>query len=133
MAKTEHVHKFKRHKYSTGRIIFFCALPDCSKKLAPALALGKKTLCWRCEQPFILNEYAVRLVKPHCEKCHQVRTVKEAFVFKPENSVIPIEDTETVKQLADLGVPPRQSSLADRLSKVVNSKKINFEEGEDEL
>lgn len=76
MAKTSHVHKFKRHTYKTGNVIFFCTLPDCSVKVAPALALGKRSICWRCGNPFEMNDYSVRLAKPHCSDCHKPKNQK---------------------------------------------------------
>lgn len=75
--KTKHVHKFRRHTHKTGNRIFFCALPDCNVKMNPALALGKKCICWRCGEEFILNEYSIRLAKPHCDNCHQPKGQKD--------------------------------------------------------
>jgi len=69
--KVEHICKLKRHTYETGSKIFFCALPKCTKKLKIGLALGKESICWRCGEPFIMNEYSIRLAKPHCEDCHK--------------------------------------------------------------
>lgn len=66
----KHTHKLKRHTYKTGNAIFFCAL-DCQFKISIPLALGKKSICWRCNNEFILTEYAIRLAKPHCENCHK--------------------------------------------------------------
>src|SRR5262249_23568700 len=75
--KEEHVHKFKRLKYKSGNTIFHCVLPDCVKKMNIALALGKRSICWRRGEPFILNEYSLRLSKPHCENCHKPKNDKE--------------------------------------------------------
>lgn len=75
VTKTQHICKFKRLKYKTGNTIFFCSLPDCNKKLNTALALGKRSICWRCGEPFIMNEYSLRLAKPHCENCHKPKNV----------------------------------------------------------
>jgi hypothetical protein len=70
----KHTHKFKRHRYKSGNEVYFCALPDCSVKIAPALALGKRTICWRCENEFVMTEYSVRLAKPHCLDCHKPKS-----------------------------------------------------------
>jgi len=94
MTKEKHVHKFKKIKYKSGTSIFFCTLPDCNVKVNPALALGKRCICWRCGEEFILTEYALRLVKPHCENCHkptkQVETERRE-ISKAVNS--PLNDT----------------------------------------
>lgn len=66
----KHTHKLRKIKYKSGNSTFFCVL-DCSFKISPALALGKKTICNRCGEEFILNEYSIRLTKPHCVRCHK--------------------------------------------------------------
>lgn len=76
MDKKNHTHKLKLIKYKSGNRTFFCVL-DCSYKINPSLALGKKVLCWRCGDEFSLTEYSMRLVKPHCPKCHKSKEVKE--------------------------------------------------------
>jgi len=71
MAKvSKHVHRLKKHKYvKTGNAVYFCTLPDCHFKIEAELALGKRVLCNLCNNEFIMNEYTVKLVKPHCENC----------------------------------------------------------------
>ena len=75
--KEKHIHKFRRHKYRTGSVVYFCAGGDCTIKMVPAMAIGKTSICWRCGEPFQMNEYSVRLAKPHCEKCHQPKASKD--------------------------------------------------------
>ncbi len=77
-SKSAHTHKFKRHRFNTGNVVYFCALPDCKVKIATALALGKRSLCWRCGEPFVLNEYSIRLAKPHCDNCHKPKVQRDA-------------------------------------------------------
>lgn len=77
MAKHQHVHKLRKHKYKTGNAVFFCTLPDCHYKIEVALALGKKSLCNICGDEFIMNEYTMKLIKPHCNNCGKVK-VKDA-------------------------------------------------------
>jgi len=67
----KHVHKFKRYTYkSTGNAVYFCALPDCNFKIGTEFALGKMCICWRCNQPFQMTQYSLRLAQPHCSNCH---------------------------------------------------------------
>jgi hypothetical protein len=77
--KSDHIHKFKRLRYKSGNEIFFCTLPDCNVKLNPALALGKRCLCWRCGESFILSEYSLRLAKPHCDACHKPKKIENVI------------------------------------------------------
>lgn len=129
--KPKHVHKFKRHKFKTGGFTFFCALPDCSKKLAPALALGKESICWRCGNPFIMTDYALRLVKPHCEDCHKPKHATQQSVQyqNTDNLVIPIQHPE-LQHPVDTGKVP---SLAERLSKAINGEKLDMNDEEEEI
>lgn len=73
--KDSHVHKLKKLKYKSGNEIFFCTLPDCTYKINPALALGKRAICWRCDNEFIMSEYVLRLTKPHCDSCHKPKNI----------------------------------------------------------
>lgn len=72
MKKLNHVHKFKRHKYKTGNAVYFCVL-DCHFKIEVPLALGTKTLCNLCNEEFSMNEYTIKLARPHCEKCSKIK------------------------------------------------------------
>lgn len=113
MTNQKHVHKLKKVRFKSGNVTFFCALPDCTFKINPALALGKTCECWRCGKTFILGEYALRLVKPHCDECHHSKNEKIEITgveFKPEELFIHTNAT-----------PPETStmSLADRLKQTI--------------
>lgn len=71
MAESKHTHKFRRKVYDSGNKIFYCTLPDCYFKIELGLSLGKISLCNRCNQPFEMNSYSIRLSKPHCPNCHK--------------------------------------------------------------
>jgi len=71
MAETKHVHKLRRRRYQNGTAVFFCVGDDCTFKIGTEFSLGKKTICWRCGEPFNLTPYSLTLAKPHCEACHK--------------------------------------------------------------
>ena len=74
MKKENHTHKFKRHTYkSTGSKVFHCVGDSCYFKIDVGLALGKASVCWRCGDVFKIDEYSIRLARPHCKKC-RIRT-----------------------------------------------------------
>lgn len=113
MAKQTHVHKLKRHKYNTGNQIFFCTLPDCNYKVDVALALGKKSLCNICGDEFIMSEYTIKLVKPHCTRCGKVKVTDQdgatRYVRKTADKVLLSVATDTT------------DNLRNRLESVVSS------------
>lgn len=69
--KPLHIHRYKRHSYKTGTLIFFCTNGSCTHKIEVALALGKPNLCNVCGKEFNLDEYALRLSKPRCINCRK--------------------------------------------------------------
>lgn len=112
MAEQKHVHKLKRHKFKTGSSIYFCSLPDCHYKIKTELAFGKKTICWRCGEEFIMNEYSIRLAKPHCEKCHKPKTTS----YDAETPINP----EIVRAPIPLPVEPLSGERTDVISSMRN-------------
>ncbi len=113
MTKSQHIHKFKRLKYKSGNSIFFCILPDCNQKINISLALGKRSICWRCGEPFIMTEYSLRLAKPHCNNCHKPKKEIRGATFKDA-----IEALDNIKEL----------SLADRLQQTIQQAQKQEEE-----
>lgn len=83
-----HIHQLKRHKFKTGSSIYFCVGDKCGFKIQPQLALGKMVICWRCNKPFKLNEYSIRLAKPHCNACHKNKEVDNSPEVEVKVNVI---------------------------------------------
>jgi len=117
--KIKHTHKLKRLKYKSGVSVFFCVL-DCNFKISVPLALGKKTICWRCGEEFLMNEYSIRLVRPHCSSCHKSKNDKDIKLWEKEASGEPIK--EDIKDLV------KTMSLSERLSQTINQSKEEEEE-----
>lgn len=133
--KTEkHIHKFRRHRYSSGNTVFFCALPDCKVKIDPALSLGKRSICWRCGEPFILSEYSIRLAKPHCENCHKPKSLPAEFTGYDSENVNPEMIVRApiplpIEPLSGQPVGDSVSSLKARLAGVLK-RAADEEDGE---
>ena len=119
--KNKHVHKFKKHTYKSGTSVYFCAQPDCSVKINPALALGKMTICWRCGEAFQMNDYSIRLVKPHCMNCHKS---KKELNHSIRNEAIIAHDkpSELGSELAAL-----RQRLSDAVNKISDKTEIENE------
>lgn len=105
-----HCHKLKRYTYpSTGSKVFFCVL-DCGFKVDQGLALGKKTICWRCGKETVMNEYSIRLARPTCPDCK-----------KSKNEIAESVQTPTIETISQAVAVSESSSLSDRLKKLTFS------------
>jgi hypothetical protein len=101
--KPNHTHKLRRHKYPSGNSVYFCTLPDCHYKIDVPLALGKRTVCNICGNEFIMNEYTIKLAKPHCLDCGKIK-VKDAegnsrYIKKVTNQILTGVATEVSQDL----------------------------------
>jgi len=72
MPVRKHTHQLRRLRYRTGTEIYFCTL-DCTFKIECSLALGKKSVCNLCGNEFVLNEYHIKLARPHCSDCSKTK------------------------------------------------------------
>lgn len=120
--KKDHIHKLKRVIYKSGNRVFFCALPDCTFKINPALALGKRSICWRCGKDFILTDYCLRLAKPHCENCHKPKNIDTSL--EEITGVTPNDIQEVMYTPEKVGV----LSLTERLNQTIQQAKQQEEE-----
>ena len=134
MTKNAHIHKLKRLKYKSGNTIFFCSLPDCTFKTNIALALGKRSLCWRCGESFIMSEYALRLAKPHCDQCHRPKGSEVPWIHESSET-----EKEAIKELMDSPLvksffPPKflpaeqEPSLAEKMQMELHKAQEKEEE-----
>jgi len=106
--KEKHNHKLKRHRFKSGNEVYFCALPECTYKITPALALGKRAICWRCGESFIMGDYSIRLAKPHCDKPKIIKDVG----FNADNHISIDEPIPVITTSSDL--KSRLSNLMHR-------------------
>ncbi len=53
-----HIHKYKRVKLGKDKtfITYRCMLPDCSHYIEQKLVVGRKSLCWKCDEPVIITK-----------------------------------------------------------------------------
>lgn len=115
MPSKEHIHKFKRHTYPNGTKVYFCTM-DCTFKIEAAFALGKVCLCNICDEPFKMNEYSVKLAKPHCNSCGKIK-VQDA-----DGKTKFISKNRPAQAIADMG-KAAVGSMKDRMSKVITLEK----------
>jgi hypothetical protein len=65
------IHKYYRARTSIGPL-WACAKSDCTHHMPRHLELlmnGKKSICWQCEEPFILTPIELELEQPTCPDC----------------------------------------------------------------
>jgi hypothetical protein len=95
----KHLHKLKKHKYKTGTVIFHCVLPECHYKIESFLSLGKRSLCNICGEEFLLDEYSIKLVRPHCRNCGKQRVTddegKAHYVHKVRGTLAAVAESST--------------------------------------
>ena len=111
MAVLKHIHRLKKHKYKTGIAVFFCTL-DCNYKVEVPFALGKETLCNICGEPFIMNEYTLKLIRPHCNNCGR----KEVKDVNGKKHYVRKVNTQILANIAN----DETTSLQERLKKVTS-------------
>lgn len=107
----EHVHKLKRHTFRGGRQVYFCVL-DCNFQIDAAFALGKQSICHICGAEFTMNEYSVKLARPHCKNCGKMRVKTE------EGGTRFVNKSRAIAAIAEIS-EDKVTSLRDRLGKVV--------------
>lgn len=74
----QHTHRYEKVILGKNNyVVFRCNLPNCNHYIAEKLALGKVTICNRCGFQMLLDKRAMRLTKPHCVDCIQVRKKDE--------------------------------------------------------
>lgn len=118
-----HIHKFRRKTYkTTGSHIYFCTLPDCYFKTEPDILIGKQSICNRCGNPFILNSYSIRTVKPHCDDCtikrgnnYEQRVIKRRVKDDRREHESDIPDVPITAAVADLLAADTVTDLEQRL------------------
>lgn len=77
VAVGKHVHKYILRNLGTDekpRKVYACSYPDCTHFMpSKELVIGKKSICWKCAEQFVLGKDQVRfnVVKPKCLDCRK--------------------------------------------------------------
>lgn len=74
----KHTHKYVRVKIGKNkRILFKCAIEGCVHTCRPELLVGRKSICNRCGDEFVITKELSELAKPHCFDCTKSNRVDE--------------------------------------------------------
>lgn len=67
-------HKYEKRDIGINKkyLVQACAL-NCTHYLTIKASVGKASICWKCEKPFVLTKASSRLSKPRCLSCKERR------------------------------------------------------------
>lgn len=74
--KHQHVHSYHRKQLGQSRI-YKCVQPGCTHFINEQLIEGRKCICSRCGNVFIIIKATIKNcpAKPHCEDCYQTNNI----------------------------------------------------------
>jgi len=86
--KKHDVHKYKKVDLAVSKdesyLVFRCML-NCSHYIREDLIVGKESICWGCETPFVVRtKYKV---KPKCDNCINRREATNVEYKKAEDAL----------------------------------------------
>jgi hypothetical protein len=65
-----HIHKYQKVKWGKKKtIIWRCVLEGCPHYLHNEVIEKRKSLCHKCNRPFIMTKDKMRRVQPRCDMC----------------------------------------------------------------
>lgn len=65
----KHTHQYIRKREKEKEDVFRCAHASCNHYLRKGYVEGKKSICNRCGNEFILTKKELKMAKPHCMAC----------------------------------------------------------------
>lgn len=68
MTKKHQIHKYRRVDIGVSKpyYVFRCMLPDCNHYVTEKLIINRRSICWNCNQPFVITKHKM---KPVCDDC----------------------------------------------------------------
>lgn len=66
-----HTHKYYR-AHLTFADVWACALPDCTHYMPEHMSTlmnGKRSICWKCNEPMLLHPLNLTMERPVCDEC----------------------------------------------------------------
>ena len=65
--KPKHIHEYQRSR--SNKLIYRCVHPDCTHYTQKEFLEGKRALCRKCKDPFILTADQLKNLNPVCLNC----------------------------------------------------------------
>ena len=68
-----HIHMYEKVKWGANKtVVWKCCLVECRHYLHVEFILGKKSLCFKCGQPFLMTYTKLLRNRPKCDDCQSV-------------------------------------------------------------
>jgi ssDNA-binding Zn-finger/Zn-ribbon topoisomerase 1 len=65
-----HIHKYMRVLWGKNQTpVMRCVIPDCSHYIHMEMAVNRRSICWKCGAPFVMDKVATTRKKPKCSNC----------------------------------------------------------------
>lgn len=63
-------HKYMQIEWGKNKtLVYRCMLKDCPHYLHVEMMRNRTSLCWKCNEPFLVTHDKLRRIKPKCDKC----------------------------------------------------------------
>lgn len=100
MPRKNHTHKYQLRP-TGSQSVWACALPDCNHYMPPhlsSLVEGRTSICWQCEEKFILDSDAMKENRPRCLECRDALLINVVSEMITDNH-IPANDVDKKKAI----------------------------------
>lgn len=104
----KHIHKYRRVYLDKAKQtpVYRCMLPDCSHYIAAILVIGKSSICWKCNGPFVITPAVLQRSEatPCCgcaRKRKPVDCITPAFNQVDEQPIDAKTIDDLMKEIAD--------------------------------
>lgn len=91
MAAKRHTHKYHKVPLGSGKVWACARLSEnCTHHIPPYMEstiVGRKSICWECNDEFVLDPNSIEHDKPICPDCRGITNVENAVQSKLLESV----------------------------------------------
>lgn len=106
--RRKHDHKYyrvnKAREENTPWLVYECRREDCTHSLPIVSIIGKRSLCWDCGEPFVMDEHSLQ-IKPRCHRCRSQRPYHKTKKKEYRNDLAEVTGYDTVDMLMSALLP----------------------------
>lgn len=68
--KFSHIHKYMKVEWGKNKtVVFRCMIPGCTHYVHEEMVRNRRSLCWKCGNPFVMTLEKLLRKKPKCDDC----------------------------------------------------------------